>query len=292
LSVDVTLMWPMVAVLGFVALTALVVALGASSTARYEFERNGARKPERAAAPRASSAHPAGSRAPGRRAPAPVEAPADAAVEMVNRAEVAVATRPAAPAPDRSSTGWWLVGEATDGESLEAVAGPFPDKVDADWAALSSGLHAVAVYGAIRPDGGLVPRTSPEERAWLSELGDQLDRLPEEWDTLLTDTDPLTTLVVEIAAAVVEAGLPLYAGGVERSAGGGVFLTPEPGHEGVLVSWRTHDRMSLQQSRGSVADAAVQELMNATLADVLAQLGFVVEAVETTGCPLVTALRG
>lgn len=34
------LFWPMVSMSGFVVLAALVIALGASSTARYEFERN------------------------------------------------------------------------------------------------------------------------------------------------------------------------------------------------------------------------------------------------------------
>ena len=60
---------------------------------------------------------------------------------------------------------------------------------------------------------------------------------------------------------------------------------------GVVVSWRTHHRMSVQDSRGAEAHSAVQELMNATVADVLAQLGFVVEMVGQAGCPMVTALR-
>jgi hypothetical protein len=38
------LMWPSVAALGFVALTAVVIALGAGLTARYEFERARARR--------------------------------------------------------------------------------------------------------------------------------------------------------------------------------------------------------------------------------------------------------
>lgn len=33
-------MWPAVTLIGFLLLTALVIALGASSTARYEAERN------------------------------------------------------------------------------------------------------------------------------------------------------------------------------------------------------------------------------------------------------------
>ena len=65
MTMGATLVWPAVVVLGFLVFTGLVVALGASSTARYEFERNGARQPQKAAAPRSAN-HPAGRRAPGR----------------------------------------------------------------------------------------------------------------------------------------------------------------------------------------------------------------------------------
>src|SRR3954462_14462545 len=104
-SVGVTLMWPMMAVLGFVALTGVVVALGASSTARYEFERNGARDQQRSAA-RRTGAHPAGSRSASRR-PDAVAGGAEARPRSVD-----VAVRPAATPPVDSAprTGWWLVG--------------------------------------------------------------------------------------------------------------------------------------------------------------------------------------
>jgi hypothetical protein len=123
------------------------------------------------------------------------------------------------------------------------VAGPFADRIDADWAAFADGLLAVSVFGSRHADGTVAPRPSPQERAWLSDLGDQLDRLPRDWDELLTDTDPLTTLVVEIAAALIE------------------------------------------------ADLTVQQAMNLAIADVLGNLGFVVEPVGGTGGSLVTALR-
>jgi hypothetical protein len=266
-SMGGTLVWPAVAVLGFLVFTGLVVALGASSTARYEFERNRARESEQPVAPLAD-VHPAG--------PGPVNAPAGAQA-------VGLAVRPA-PAPVRpSAPGWWLVDE-----SEQVLAGPFADRLDADWAAVAEGLPAVAVFGARRADGAVATRPSPEERAWLSELGDQLDRLPEEWDTLLSDTDPLTTLVVEVAAALVEAGLPLHETAPGSSAGG-VCLLPAPGAGGVLVSWRPHERLSLHQVRGAEADAAVQQLMNRAVGEVLAELGFVVETAGTTEIPLVTA---
>ena len=274
MTMGATLVWPAVAVLGFLLFTGVVVALGTSSTARYEFERNGAGQPRRAAAHSAVT-QPAGGRTTGR--------PAGATDAQARPQAVGVAVRPAPSTGDAPA--WWLVGE-----SAQVLAGPFADQIDADWAALADGLPAVSVFGARRADGSIAVKPSPAERAWLGQLGAELDRLPEDWDELLSDTDPLTTLVVEVAAAVVEAGLPLQ-DLRQRDSAGGVCLVPEPGLRGVLVSWRPHDRMSLHQARGATADDAVQDLMNATIAEVLAQLRFVVEPYGATGCVLVTALR-
>ncbi|MCW2581136.1 MAG: hypothetical protein JWR82_2737 [Blastococcus sp.] len=272
MTMGATMVWPTVTVLGFFVFTAVVVILATSSTARYEFERNGARQPQ-AAAPR--SAHPAGRRAPSRTAGA---TDAQAQPQTVD-----LAVRPA-PAPPTGGSAWWLVDD-----SAQIVAGPFADRIDADWAALAGGLSAVSAFGARRTDGVVAVRPSPEERAWLAELGNQLDRLPNDWDALLSDTDPLTTLVVEIAATLVEAGLPLY-DAAQGSPAGGICLVPEPAAQGVVVSWRTHDRMSVHQLRGAAAHATVQQSMNAAIADVLANLGFVVEPFGRTGSSLITAL--
>jgi hypothetical protein len=181
-------------------------------------------------------------------------------------------------------------------ETPRVVAGPFVDQLEADWAALAGPLTASAdarvVYGLRRGDGALVGRPSPQERAWLAELGHQLDRLSDDWDTLLSDTDELTSLVVEVTAALGEAGLPLYDGGHGTQVGGaagGVCLTPDPARRGILVTWRQHDRMSVHQVRGAAADVAVQQTMSAAIADVLAQLGFRVEPSVSRGCHLVTA---
>ena len=277
MTMGATLVWPAVVVLGFCVFTAVVVVLGASSTARYESERSGARQPQRAATPRSVN-HPAGRRAPGRATEAP-------AAPVRSGQASSVAVRPAPAAVAEGGPTWWLVGE-----SAQVLAGPFADRVDADWAAFADELSAVTVFGTRRTDGTVKPKPSPEERAWLGELGRHLDRLPAEWDELLTDTDPLTTLVVEVAAALVEAGLPLHDAGAAQS-GGGVCLVPDQDAGGLLVSWRPHDRMSLQQSRGATADEAVQRLMNAAILDVLEQLGFVVEEAGATACALVTALR-
>jgi hypothetical protein len=267
-----TMGWPAAAVLGFLLLTGLVVLLGASSTARYEFERNGASGRQRADA-LASGTHPAGSR---------LARPAAAAGRQAQPSAVDVAVRPA-PEPVTRTTTWWLVDD-----SAKVLAGPFADRIDADWAALAEGLPAVSVFGARRPDGTVAVRPSPEERAWLVDLGNQLDRLPSAWDELLDDSDPLTTLVVEVAAALVEAGLPLH--DPEDSPTGGVCLLPELAQQGVVVSWRAHERMTVRHARGGAVEATVRQSMNATIADVLANLGFVVEPFDETGGSLVTAV--
>jgi hypothetical protein len=274
-DMGVTLGWPTVAVLGFLVLTSLVVILGTSSTARYEFERNGAREQQRSAA-QSRGTHPAGTRHGSR--------PADATDVQTLPLAVDLAVRRAPASPTRGP-GWWLVDD-----SALVVAGPFADRFDADWAALADGLPAIPVFGTRRADGGVAPRPSPEERAWLGELSDQLDRLPRDWDALLSDTDPLTTLVVEIAAALVEAGLSLH-DAEQGHAAGGVCLVPEPAMGGVLVSWRAHDRMSLDIGRGVAANATVQQSMNAAVAEILGNLGFVVEPTGATGGSLVTNLR-
>jgi hypothetical protein len=177
--------------------------------------------------------------------------------------------------------GWWLVVDEEDGPG-RIVAGPFPDRAEAGWAA---GVHEHVVpegvrpvYGIRREDGVLTCRPSPQDRAWLAHLGEQLDRLPGDWDAGLSDDHPVTTLVVEVAAALSEAGLPLHDSTGAGSDAGGVCLTPEPGLGGVVVTWRQHDRMSVDQVHGAAADAMVQQVMNRALADVLRLRGFAVDA--------------
>ena len=74
------------------------------------------------------------------------------------------------------------------------------------------------------------------------------------------------------------AGLPLHdANGVHRELGG-ACLTPEAALGGLVVTWRQHDRMSVDQVHGAPTDSAVQEVMNNALADVLRVRGFAVDA--------------
>ena len=174
--------------------------------------------------------------------------------------------------------GWWLVVDETD-RPCQIVAGPFPDRAEAGWAAEASEHADVRpVYGVGRADGGLDRRPSPEDWAWLAHLGEQLDRLPEDWDAEITDDDPLTTLVVEVTAALAETGLPLHDAGGPGSVVGGVCLLPQPGLGGIVLAWRQHDRMSVDQVHGSGSDALVQQVMNSAVAEVLRLRGFAVEA--------------
>ncbi|MGY1691102.1 hypothetical protein [Geodermatophilus sp. SYSU D01105] len=296
---EVLLFWPAVAVLGFVALAAVVIVLGVSSTARYQFERNQVQ--QQRAVPARTGPAPARTRAGSRpgadvpRADAGEGGATAPAGRRAHGAAVGVATHPAgkrAVAPGTAAA-WWLVDGWGEGPGERVVAGPFADRIDADWAALSQDLSAsvVAVYGVQRADGALVRRQLPQDQAWLGELGEQLDRLAEEWTELMTDDDALTTLVVEVTAALVEAGLPLH-DCEGQGAAGGVCLTPVPGSGGILVSWHQHDRMSRQQVRGAAVDAAVQRTMNGAVADLLTQMGFRVDASGVAGCSLVTAVRG
>jgi hypothetical protein len=180
--------------------------------------------------------------------------------------------------------GWWLLAEQDDGDE-RIVAGPFPDRAEARWAVGTQPVEAPAViapvYGVRRADGGLSRRPSPEDWAWLAHLGEQLDRLPTDRDGALSEEDPLTTLVVEVTGALSEAGLPLHdATGVQRELGG-ACLTPEAALGGLLVTWRQHDRMSVDHMHGAATDAAVQQVMNRALAEVLRLRGF--EVTEIAG---------
>ncbi|SEP27011.1 hypothetical protein [Trujillonella endophytica] len=292
----VVLLWPAVTLAGFFVLAALVVALGTRSTALYEFERNAVQAQRQRAAVAVPAADALAATVvdtvalTGGHLPAePAEAAAEARAGSAGT--VGIATHPAGKRLGEAGSppAWWLVDDDADQPGQHAVAGPYDDRVEADWALLALGLaeSTRVVFGSQRTDGTVVRRQLPAERAWLAELGEQLDRLATEWDDLVSDDDALTTLVVEVAAALVEAGLPLHDCAGEGAAGG-VCLSPGPANAGVLVTWHQHNRMSVQQVRGAAMESAVQRTMNAAVADLLRTVGFEVEAFGSSGCWMVT----
>ena len=294
------IVWPVIAVVGFVVLAALVVALAQSSTARYEFERNkvqGQRKQhvEQEQAGTAVLATAGAVVASGEAAAHPtneVAVVAMATADQRTAQEGRTAGLAAHPAGkrvvDAGPAAWWLVAESEDHPGGQVVAGPFADRIEAEWAGLAGAGEPV--HGVRRADGRVVRRQLPEERAWLSDLSDQLDRLPAEWDHDFADDDELVTLVVEVASALVESGLSLHDCVGEETAGG-VCLSPEPGRPGIVVSWHQHHRASSEDVRAAAVHGAVQEAMNLALAEVLLQLGFDVEPFGESGCFLVVGTR-
>jgi hypothetical protein len=185
---------------------------------------------------------------------------------------------------------WWLVVDDDDAPG-QILAGPFSERADARWAA---GAYEDAgplriVYGIPRTDGSVSRRPSPDDWAWLTHLGEQLERLPDDWDAGLSDEDPLATLLVEITAALAEAGLALHDATGEASALGGACVSPEPGLGGIVVTWRQHDRMSVDQVHGWAAEAAVQQVMNRAVAEVLELRGLLVEPFGASSAHIVRA---
>ncbi len=284
---------PSLVLLGFLALVGLVIVLGRSSTARFEvgryaFEGNCAEV--RRFEPAAVGAAPA---VPGGRAATASAAPSVAAPQRSLPAGAAAHPAGRAQAAARPA-GWWLVDDAAEDATAAVVAGPFDDRIDAEWVVVATGLAAGVrpAYGVLRADGALVSRDPDSDRAWLVALGLQLARLPEDWDAFLSDTDELGTLVVEVGAALLEAGLPLYdcaaLGADEGDPSGGVCLVPDPQSGGILASWRSHDRMAVQQVRGAAVGAVVQQAMTAVLGEVLTTMGFCVRELPSGAGHLVT----
>src|SRR2546429_3069087 len=100
---------------------------------------------------------------------------------------------------------------------------------------------ARAGYGVRRPDGPLDERQSPEGKAWLAHLADQLARISDGHDRPLHAGSPHRDLAVDVGTALVESGFDLH-DCAAHDPRGGVCLTPTARTAGadaggVLVAW-------------------------------------------------------
>jgi hypothetical protein len=113
------------------------------------------------------------------------------------------------------------------------------------------------------------------------ELAAVVSGLTDAFGCPLAADDPLASLAREVAKALVEAGFTLHhcAQGHPLYRLGGVCLLPvargyDPnGNGGVVVSWTTHNLLSLDWDRWNEY-RGTQEVMNSTLAEVLDALGY------------------
>lgn len=105
----------------------------------------------------------------------------------------------------------------------------------------------------------------------------------------LREGDERRPLLNALVRALVTAGFNIHdcAG---HAPGGGVCLTPLTTQEGIAMTWTQHDAAEAELAWD--ARDEVQLLMNDGLADVVALLGFVVEAFGTGGAHRVTGLAG
>ncbi len=130
-----------------------------------------------------------------------------------------------------------------------------------------------------------------------AELADAIARLTGADGYRLAGTDPLAPLARDVARSLVEAGFTLHhcARTHPRYRLGGVCLLPMPEHYGdgqggVVVSWTTHDLLSLDWDRcGTYHDA--HQVMNDALADVLRTLGYKARPFGSGGASIVTGRR-
>lgn len=134
--------------------------------------------------------------------------------------------------------------------------------------------------------------------AEAAELAEAVARLADAYGRPLPADDPLAPLARDIARALTETGFTLHhcAQSHPLYRLGGVCLLPvarghDPnGHGGVVVSWTTHDLLSLDWGRWREYQGA-QGAMNAALSEVLDTLGFEVWPCGLGGAWIVTGRR-
>jgi hypothetical protein len=134
--------------------------------------------------------------------------------------------------------------------------------------------------------------------AETAEFADATATLGDAYGRPLPADDPLAPLARNIARALTEAGFTLHhcAQSHPLYRLGGVCLLPVArGHDpdgrgGVVVSWTTHDLLSLDWGRWREYQGA-HDAMNAALSEVLDALGFEVSPFGLGGAWIVTGRR-
>jgi hypothetical protein len=127
------------------------------------------------------------------------------------------------------------------------------------------------------------------------ELADAARRLADAYGRPLRDGDPLRPLARDIARALTEAGFTLHHCSQHHPLNrlGGLCLLPvAPGHNpdgrgGVVVSWTTHNLLSLDWGHW-LAYHGTQDVMNGALSEVPDGLGFQVAPFGVGGAWIVT----
>ena len=149
-------------------------------------------------------------------------------------------------------------------------------------------------------DDGLLDKEAPDfgllqEPAEAAELAEATAGLTDGSGGPLPAEDPLRPLACAVARALTEAGFMLHhcARHHPRHRLGGVCLLPVPARHapeskaGVVVSWTTHDLLSLDWCRWPEYHGT-QEVMNGALGHVLGVLGFQVAPFGSGGAHIVT----
>ncbi|HXZ69997.1 MAG TPA: hypothetical protein VEH31_03870 [Streptosporangiaceae bacterium] len=153
-------------------------------------------------------------------------------------------------------------------------------------------------YGSA--DDGFLDEEAPDlgplqKAAEAAELAEALSGLTDGCGGPLPAGDPLHPLACAIARALTEAGLTLHhcARHHPRHRLGGACLLPvaarhaPEGKAGVVVSWTTHDLLSLDWCRWP-GYHGTQQVMNRVLGRVLGVLGFQVAPFGSGGAHIVT----
>ena len=130
------------------------------------------------------------------------------------------------------------------------------------------------------------------------ELASVVGRLADAYGRPLRDDDPLKPLATDVARALTEAGFTLHHCAQRHPLYrlGGVCLLPvAPGHDpdgrgGVVVSWTTHNLLSLDWGRW-LAYHGTQDTMNGALSEVLDGLGFQMLPFGVGGAWIVTGRK-